>query len=323
MATLVAGIDEVGYGPILGPLVVASSIFLIKKNPEDNMWLRLQDSVGKNKKGLNSRLLVTDSKKAWSKNAKVNQLERTTKAFLNQLDLNGKTTFSSVIPLITNDIKQQVKTYPWYRAIYNDYLPEIAHNVSSRLTCNLEQEGMEFIDFRCICTDVEEYNRIIKTMENKSWAVIFPILKLINQIIGIGIFCRAKKIIIYSDRLGGRKFYSDILASVPGFAISHCYDESDEISKYLLIDNRGRELQIQFEVKADDKRLPVALASMTAKYIREKIMEHMNKYFKMLQSDLRPTAGYYTDGLRFLRDIQESGTLYVSGIHINNMRRIK
>ncbi|MCK5175758.1 MAG: hypothetical protein KAR47_20350, partial [Planctomycetes bacterium] len=86
MAILV-GIDEAGYGPILGPLVVASSIFLIKENPEENMWNRLQNSVGKHKRGLSNRLLVTDSKKAWSRTAKCNHLERTIKGFINQLGI--------------------------------------------------------------------------------------------------------------------------------------------------------------------------------------------------------------------------------------------
>lgn len=322
MATLVAGIDEVGYGPILGPLVVASSIFLIEENPEEDMWIRLQNSIGKNKKGLGSRLLVTDSKKAWSKNAKVNQLERTAKAFINQLDLKGTVSFSSIIPHVTNDMARQAAKYPWYRAIYNSTIPEINLSVSNRLTDDMKHEGMEFIDFRCVCTDVEEYNRIVKTMDNKSWAVIFPMLELVRQIIAIGVFCRAKNYIIYSDRLGGRMYYEEILKQIPGFKSSIMY-ESQTISKYNLVDNRGRNLQIQFEVKADDKRLPVALASMVAKYTREKIMEHMNKYFKTLQPNLRPTAGYWTDGLRFLRDIEESGTLYASGLDIESMRRVK
>lgn len=322
MRTIVAGIDEVGYGPILGPLVVGSSIFLVEDKPEENMWLRLQNSISKEKKGLRNRLLVTDSKKAWNRNAKVNQLERTIKGFINQLNTD-RATFSSLIPIINNDIVEQAQKYPWYSSLYDEYMPEINEATSKALTENLKQEGIEFIDFRCICTDVEEFNTIVKTMDNKSWAVIFPLLRLISQIISIGIFCRAKKFIIYSDRLGGRKFYSDILANLrPPFTLVHSY-ETDRISHYILEDDKNRELQIEFEVKADDKYLPVALASMVAKYTREKVMEHMNNYFIKLHPGLKPTAGYWTDGHRFLRDLEQRNTLQEIGLKTSDFVRIK
>jgi ribonuclease HII len=321
MRTIVAGIDEVGYGPILGPLVVGSSIFLIENNPEEDMWFRLQNSIGKEKKGLGNRLLVTDSKKAWSRNAKINHLERTIKGFINQLNID-RATFSNIIPVINNDIIEQAQKYPWYSSLYNEYMPEISEATSKALTENLKQEEIEFIDFRCICTDVAEFNAIVKDMDNKSWAVIFPILKLINKIIGIGMFCRAKRFIIYSDRLGGRKFYSDILASVPSFNMIHSY-ETDKLSHYILEDNKNRELQIEFEVGADDKHLPVALASMVAKYTREKVMEHMNNYFIKLHPGLKPTAGYWTDGHRFLRDLEQMNTLQEAGISAADFVRIK
>lgn len=327
MATLVAGIDEVGYGPILGPLVVASSIFLINENSEDDMWFRLQNSIGKTKKGLGSRLLVTDSKKAWSKNAKINQLERTTKAFINQLDLKGTISSSRLMSCITNDTTIQVKKYPWYRAAYNSIIPEISTGISNKLTNNMKQEGIEFIDFRCFCIDVEQYNLAVSFTGNKSTVVANLILKLIYQIISLATFYQANKIIIYSDRLGGRTYYANLIERIPNYRLYEI-NEANKLSTYKLnklISTTGRkkDLHIQFEVGADDKRFPVALASMAAKYIREKVMEHMNKYFKMLQPNLKPTAGYWMDGLRFLRDIEESGTLYASGLDIKSMRRIK
>ena len=64
-----------------------------------------------------------------------------------------------------------------------------------------------------------------------------------------------------------------------------------------------RSVQLRFEVGADERRLPVSLASMVSKYVRELLMECMNAYFVSMSSDLKPTAGYWTDGLRFLEDL--------------------
>ena len=50
--------------------------------------------------------------------------------------------------------------------------------------------------------------------------------------------------------------------------------------------------------------LPVAAASMLSKYLREMLMRRFNAFWKIHDPELTPTAGYYNDGLRFLRDIQ-------------------
>ena len=49
--------------------------------------------------------------------------------------------------------------------------------------------------------------------------------------------------------------------------------------------------------------LPTALASMTAKYFRELAMRAFNEFWCARVPALRPTAGYYVDASRFKRDI--------------------
>ena len=49
---------------------------------------------------------------------------------------------------------------------------------------------------------------------------------------------------------------------------------------------------------------PIALASIFSKYLRELLMARFNAYWAGHVDDLRPTAGYYQDGQRFLRDIE-------------------
>jgi hypothetical protein len=48
----------------------------------------------------------------------------------------------------------------------------------------------------------------------------------------------------------------------------------------------------------------VALASMTAKYVRELLMMRLNRYFRSHMPELKPTAGYVEDGRRYIGDIE-------------------
>lgn len=320
MPTIIAGIDEVGYGPILGPLVVASSIFLVKENPETNMWNRLQESVGKSKKGLENRILVCDSKKAYSRQIGLKHLEQTVRAFMSQL-LPEKVCFSSLLPLLS-DMALQVTKYPWYPSLYASCLSETNRTDFHALTENMKHEGFEFIDFRSCCIDVREFNKLIESTGNKADVVINSVLKLIQQIISIAVFCCAKRIIIFSDRLGGRMYYEEMINTLPDVKIID-REESSKNSRYKLsVDKGKRELDIQFEVGADDKHFQVALASMIAKYIRERIMVAMNDYFIKLQPGLKPTAGYWTDGHRFLNDLEDK-TLEKAGLRKEDIVRIK
>ena len=53
-----------------------------------------------------------------------------------------------------------------------------------------------------------------------------------------------------------------------------------------------------------ERFLPTALASMTAKYLRELAMRAWNEFWCARVKDQRPTAGYYSDSRRFKRDIE-------------------
>ena len=114
-----------------------------------------------------------------------------------------------------------------------------------------------------------------------------------------------------------------MLKNLPNFTVFNA-QESAVFSNYKLISDRktNREMSIQFEVGADNKHFPVALASMTGKYIRERILQGMCTYFARLQPGLKPTAGYWTDGHRFLRDLEDK-TLEKAGIERKDLVRIR
>lgn len=102
------------------------------------------------------------------------------------------------------------------------------------------------------------------------------------------------------DRLGGRTRYGPLVESW-GFTLQEAR-ERREISWYR-VRWRGREGEISFRVGADRHVDVVGAASCFAKLRREVAMARLNAWWTSACPGLRPTAGYWVDGLRFLKDI--------------------
>ncbi len=64
--------------------------------------------------------------------------------------------------------------------------------------------------------------------------------------------------------------------------------------------------RLLFAEKGESLCLPTALASMNAKYLRERFMARFNATFRQADPTLKPTAGYWSDAQRFLEDAKEA-----------------
>ena len=71
---------------------------------------------------------------------------------------------------------------------------------------------------------------------------------------------------------------------------------------FLTADDRPETHVNAFQAKGES-HLPTALASMASKYLRELAMQAFNGFWSEHVPDLRPTAGYPVDALRFKADI--------------------
>ena len=75
------------------------------------------------------------------------------------------------------------------------------------------------------------------------------------------------------------------------------------MSRYAVVRADGASLEVIVATGCESRQLPVALASMLAKYIRELHMVALNRFWAARVPNLAPTAGYPADAGRFVRQI--------------------
>ncbi len=108
---------------------------------------------------------------------------------------------------------------------------------------------------------------------------------------------------IICDRQGGRGHYGSLLRLMFEEWSLEIVSEIEARSEYRL-EQAGKTVRIVFQEKAEAACLPVALASMVSKYLRETLMRRFNSFWQIQLPGVRPTAGYHEDGTRFLGDIE-------------------
>jgi ribonuclease HII len=301
MAVLV-GIDEAGFGPILGPLVVSSTTFSLPDSLlNKNLWQVLQKSVARKRKHLAGKLLITDSKKAFSKAVGIKHLEKTVLTCLRCLNRRPET-LRQFLEIICPEIIERLKSYPWYGSLdgFRRVIEDAELDISSKVFMDdLAVNNINLTALKSCCLDVAFYNKMVSVVKNKSSVLFTATSRLIKDALdSFG----DNQLNIIIDRQGGRvRYRKALLCMFEGMELT-IIKETPKISSYQLTDGK-REMKLHFVVGADDKFLPVALASMVSKYLRELLILNINRYFCSFYTGLRPTAGYYKDGRRFIRDL--------------------
>lgn len=306
-----AGIDEAGYGPLLGPLCVGTSAFRLRDAapstappaPSD-LWKLLSTGVCRKPKDARRRVAVADSKKLKSAGKQpLVHLERGVLAFLGgEIPALDAALFARLGVSASGS-----RATPWHA----DALPlpvaisageaAIARNL---VTAALARAEASLAELRVTALDPPAFNALYDALGNKAsinLSLVHAALRAIDLARG------EEDAFIAVDRQGGRAGYRDGLAEhlADGRPIE-VIEETDERSTYAIRGDGDGDgvLVVSFEVEAEERHLPVALASMAAKYARELSMRRLNAFFAQRLSDLAPTAGYVEDGRRFLREVK-------------------
>ncbi len=298
---IVAGIDEAGYGPSLGPLVVGATVWQIDpRRAGDCLWKALRACVCR-AADRDWRLVVDDSKAAYDRGRGISTLERTVLAFANSCQLPCDELFALLTAL--DPQMERPRSFPWYQNLSQtlpiDREQSTFAAISEKLSGVMSDKGARCIGLMTQLVTEEDYNDRVSHTRNKAALLLEQVLRLITRITTLA---GAQDVTICVDRLGGRAEYGRLLHAAFPERHLHELEISDGCSRYRLASARG-DWTIEFSVEGDQRHMPIALASMTAKYVREALMQRFNAYWRTFLPQLAPTAGYYSDAQRFLADI--------------------
>ncbi len=317
-----AGIDEAGYGPFFGPLTVGRCVLAIpnlappepalslhKTRGTPDLWKRLNKAVGRTLSDAKGRVVVNDSKKLTTKAAGIRHLELGCLAFaalrgLRPADVCGW------LDGVGEASHRDFTALPWYAVDEHNPWAALPLRVDagelaigrSMLATTCKRIGVEVADLGVAVVFEDRFNRMVSATRSKA-AVSFTFVA--GHLLAVWNEHGEHGPIVVVDRQSGRWRYRDLLAlNFEGCEVAVLH-ESPQRSSYVIAQARGpRSMTVHFQTEAEQQHMPVALASMLAKYSRELMMERFKAYFSRRLPHVRPTAGYGSDAQRFWRDVQ-------------------
>lgn len=291
--TLVVGADEAGYGPNLGPLVVAATVWEVDAPTtvaDGLLDAALAAALAAAADG-GRPLRWADSKRVHRGGAGLRDLEMAALAGVALAAGRTPTTWRELVGVL--GAAQAAVPVPEAAARERLCVPLSAPaDDGSRAAVVgrvLAGHGVRLAAIRCRIVDPGEFNALLGTGLNKSDLLSRATLELVAA------EAATAPAVVCCDRHGGRKRYAPLVARHFGTPLVRVEEEGTTRSAYTLPELQGR---IEFRVRAES-RTPVALASLVAKYLRELAMHAFNHHWQSVMPDLRPTAGYPVDALRW------------------------
>ncbi|MEM9372754.1 MAG: hypothetical protein AAGA55_03845 [Planctomycetota bacterium] len=302
-----AGIDEAGYGPMLGPLCVGMTVFAVRDwapgDPAPDLWERLRPAVARSLSDAKARggVPIADSKRLKLANQSrtrhpLTHLERGVLAMLAARD-PGRSVLADDVSLL-DACESDRPASAWFSG--NEISFPVGNDAgvlgidAAQLAASMQRSGVELLGLFVRVLDEGSYNTRLAEAGSKSGLVASVLGDHLSRVGGM--VGEADSLRVVADRQGARTKYGSLL--------SRCFDqvepleESARASRYAV----GGRHRVILHSEAEDAHLPVALASMGAKLIRELCMARFNRYWSARMPELKPTAGYVQDARRWLRE---------------------
>jgi hypothetical protein len=297
------GIDEAGYGPNLGPMVQASIPLRAPAGASD-LWDTLAATVCRASDEENGRLMIDDSKRVYDGPSGLLRLERGVLAALAE---------AAVLPFALGDLlkrcalgesRSELLREPWFDVTME--LPSV-EKLEAILTAGksfhdgLGQRELTLGPIYSVVTPAPRFNALLDKWGNKSYVLAAGVIDLLQANRALP---GDEPIVYLIDKLGGRHFYAAMIQEAFPDGWVSAEREGPEICSYKIL-GLARDIRLVFQPRADGTHLTVALASMTAKYMRELFMRQFNCYWQTHVPGIKPTAGYPGDAARFFKQIRD------------------
>ena len=295
------GMDEAGYGPNLGPLLISVSAWRIPGKPDDtDLYDELSDAVGP--AGVKpDKIAIADSKQLYKSRGSLDGLERAVFPALSMLGKQPRD-WQAVWESLAGPSGADQQDLPWYRD-YNEQLPRDTDRqqlraLTQRLEANLQSRNIELAALRSAAVFPEQFNRLTGQLGSKGATLTSATLQLLADVLTA---LPPDEMLIVCDKHGGRNHYVPALQQQFPEYLIEVRQESRPLSVYRWGPSQRR-TEIRFQAKGE-QFLAAALASLASKYLRELAMRAFNAFWCQQTPQLRPTAGYPNDAKRFRRDI--------------------
>lgn len=296
------GIDEAGYGPNFGPLVMTAVACRVPdKLVEQNLWRTLKPVVRRRPSESAKRLFVNDSKLVYSTARGIGELETSVLSILHAATGALPPTVAQLVDGLQGD--HELGSEPWYcgkTVVPLSIEPERIAKAAAGFRAASDAAEVAWSLFRCVIVCPPRFNAWIDQWGTKGTILSVGLVQLLNAVQALE---PAEPVSIVVDKHGGRNSYGAMLQEAFADGWVTPVEEGMESSVYE-IQNLNRPVRVKFCPRADSGHFEVALASMISKYVREALMAEFNAFWKQHVPDLAPTAGYPGDSERFLAAIR-------------------
>ncbi|MGQ9822110.1 MAG: hypothetical protein ACUVQK_09635 [Thermogutta sp.] len=313
------GLDEAGYGPTMGPLVIAATLWQAPADATPDTWyarlapaaVEPRTPIGRQRPraaadGTPPPCVIGDSKQVYQSGKGFARLEHSALALLRWCGIKADT-WRELFRRLDERGFVDGADLPWF-ARYDCPLPlppaeDAMGGAVAASTAALqkvaETAGVSLRDVRCRVLCEPRFNRLVAEYESKGRLLSLQSLALVREFLELRTDGTSGR--VYCDKHGGRDHYLNVLYEVLAPEWIDVVREGRDESRYRF----GRPFEgweICFTARGD-RLFPVAASSIVAKYLRELAMVAINRFWRDRVPGLAPTAGYPEDARRMLHAI--------------------